>query len=60
MATRPSEDYRAYYREQLEEGQAYQDFVCERLHAEGIVLQPFNSRQAQLTALHNEIQADQP
>lgn len=42
-------DYEAEYREKLEESWVFQDFVCERLHMEGIVLQPIQSQSKQLT-----------
>lgn len=42
MATRS-----AYYEKQLNDGQAFQDFIAQRLYAEGIVLINFQSREAQ-------------
>lgn len=41
------------YQSQLEDGQAYQDFVAEKLYHEGIVLVNFQSRASQLRVGEN-------
>jgi len=54
--------YREYYREQLEAGQRYQDFIADRLYREGIVVVSFQSRDYQYkrgeNALGLEIKLD--
>jgi len=40
-------NYDKYRAEKLEEGKEYQDYVCERLHKHGIVLQNMTSRKHQ-------------
>ena len=37
-----------YYKEKLQQGLEYQDFICERLHHQGIVLQNIQSKKCQL------------